>query len=141
MVAARAVGYDGAFMQPVRGWRRALYLGLAIFFLVLAVLGVLLPVVPATPFLLLTSWFLVRTSPGWNERLYRTRLFGPLLRDWDEHHGVRLSVKVTAIAMVLTGMTTSLVFAELSTGATVTLVAIGALGIGVILRLPLIRDP
>lgn len=106
----------------------------------LAVLGIVLPILPTTPFLLLTSWFLLRVSPAWNERLYRTRLFGPFLRDWDEHHGVRLSVKVTAVAMVLAAIGASVAFGSLSTLATVSLVALGAVGIGVIVWLPLVRD-
>lgn len=139
-MVGRAVGYHGSSMRPVRGWQRALYLSLAVFFFVLAGLGVLLPILPTTPFLLLTSWFLLRTSPAWNERLYRTRLFGPFLRDWDEHHGVRLSVKVTAIAMVLAAIGASLVFGNLSSVAALALGALGAVGIAVIVRLPLIRD-
>ena len=80
-------------MQPVR----ALYLSLAGLFFVLAVLGVFLPVLPTTPFLLLTSWCLVRSSPALHARLRRSPLFGPLLADWERHHGVRLYVKISAL--------------------------------------------
>ncbi len=127
-------------MEPVRGWKRALYLSLAFFFLVMTVLGIVLPVVPATPFLLLTSWFLVRTSPELHQRLYQTRLFGPFLRDWDRYHGVRLHVKVTAIAMVIGGAALSLSFGNLPTVAKLVLVVFAAAGLVVVLRLRVIRE-
>jgi uncharacterized membrane protein YbaN (DUF454 family) len=127
-------------MQPVQGWKRGLYLAAAILFLVLTVIGIVLPVVPATPFLLVTSWFLLRTSPELHQRLYRTRLFGPFLRDWDRYHGVRLHVKITAIAMVIGGAVFSLTFGHLPTIAKIVLVVFAAGGLVVVWRLPVIRE-
>ncbi len=115
-------------------------MSLAFLFLGLAVLGIVLPVLPATPFLLLTSWFLLRTSPALHRRLYETRLFGPFLRDWDRYHGVRLSVKITAVAMVIAVVALSLSFGNLQTAAKLVLVVLAAVGLVVVLRLPVIRD-
>jgi uncharacterized membrane protein YbaN (DUF454 family) len=140
LVGPHVASYDVAPMQPVQGWKRALYLALAYFFLVLALLGIVLPVMPATPFLLLASWFLLRTSPALHQRLYETRLFGPFLRDWDRYHGVRLHVKVTAIAMVLGGAALSLTFGNLPMVARYALVAFAVIGLVVVLRLPVIRE-
>lgn len=123
-----------------RGARRALHLTLAAVTFVLAAIGVVLPLVPTTPFLLLTSWFLVRSSPRLNERLLRSRMFGPFLRDWEVHRGVRLHVKVTAVAMMLLAVGASLVFGHLSDVATVVLVVLAAIGLVVVMRLRVIRD-
>ena len=68
--------------QSVTGLRRMLYLLLAGGFFVLAMAGVILPGLPTTPFLLLTSYFLVRSYPRLNERLIKSKLFGPILVDW-----------------------------------------------------------
>lgn len=127
-------------METVRGWKRVLYLALAYFFLLLAVVGIVLPVVPATPFLLVASWFLLRTSPALHRRLYETRLFGPFLRDWDRYHAVRLSVKVTAVAMLLAGAAVSLAFGNLPTWARIALVVFTLAGLVVVLRLRVIRE-
>lgn len=118
---------------------RALYLSLAVLFFVLAVLGVLLPVLPTTPFLLLTSWCLVRSSPALNQKLRRSPLFGPFLRDWDEHHGVRMHVKVTALCVLAIAVSASLVFGDLAPWLRVVLIALAAIGAFVILRLKTVR--
>lgn len=120
--------------------RRYVLLALAALFFVLAVLGAFLPVLPATPFLLLTSWCLVRASPRLNEKLRRSPLFGPLLRDWEAYHGVRLHVKVTALSVLALAVTGSLVFGNLTTWLRVVLVVLAAVGAAVILRLRTVRD-
>jgi len=118
---------------------RPVYLTLAGVFFVLAVLGALLPVLPTTPFLLLTSACLVRSSPRLNEKLRRSPLFGPLLVDWERHRGVRLHVKVTAIALIALVVGYSLLFRELSVPLEVLLCALAAIGAYVVLRLPTVR--
>lgn len=119
---------------------RPLLLALAGFSFALAVLGVFLPVLPTTPFLLLTSACLVRSSPRLNEKLRRSPLFGPLLRDWEEHRGVRLHVKVTAVSLIALVVGWSLFFRELSIPLQVLLCSLAALGAYVVLRLKTVRD-
>src|SRR5262249_7995528 len=64
---------------PARGLRRVWYLALAGGSFVLTVVGLIIPGVPTVPFLLATSYYLVRSSPTLNEGLLRTRTFGPIL--------------------------------------------------------------
>ena len=120
--------------------RRFVLLALAALFFALAVLGALLPVLPATPFLLLTSWCLVRASPRLNAKLRSSPLFGPLLRDWEAYHGVRLHVKITALSVLALAVTGSLVFGHLAPWLVVTLLVLAAVGATVILRLRTVRD-
>ena len=72
----------------------------AAFFL-LCVLGVILPDIPTTPFLLVCSYALARSFPALNQRLLKSRLFGEILRDWQESRGVRDDVKVGATVVVI----------------------------------------
>lgn len=48
----------------------------------MAMLGVILPGLPTTEFVLLAAWAASRSSPRLAAWLERHRLFGPLLRDW-----------------------------------------------------------
>jgi uncharacterized membrane protein YbaN (DUF454 family) len=123
------------------GGIRIVNLGLAGFAFGLAVLGAFLPLLPTTPFLLLTSWFLVRSSPRLNEKLLRSKLFGPFLRDWQRHHGVRVHVKVTAIVTMALVVAASLVWGRLPPAGIAALVALALIGLVVVLRLRTVRDP
>jgi len=120
---------------------RALYLTLAAVFFGLAVLGAVLPVLPTTPFLLLTSWCLVRSSPKLHARLRRSPLFGPLINDWEQHHGVRLHVKWSALGMLVVAVGASLWFGHLAPWLELVLIVLAAVGAFVILRLKTIRTP
>jgi uncharacterized protein len=109
---------------------------LAGFFFVLAVLGAILPGLPTTPFLLLTSYFLVRTSPRLNDALLRSRFFGPILHDWQRHRGVRPHVKVQAVLLVAAMLALTLFFSTLSSTLKGLVLVLALIGILVILRLP-----
>jgi uncharacterized membrane protein YbaN (DUF454 family) len=70
----------------------------------LAALGVFLPLLPTTPFLLIAAACFARSSPRFYRALLGNRVFGPLIRDWREHRAVPLRAKllaITAIALVL----------------------------------------
>ena len=121
------------------GPRRLVYLALAAVFFGLAVLGALLPVLPTTPFLLVTSFLLVRSSPALNERLLRSRVFGPLLEDWRRHRAVRPQVKVISIAASLTAVALSALYGNLPPLGLASLGAVALAGLVVVMRLPVTR--
>ena len=114
---------------------RALYLSLAAVSFALAALGAALPLLPTTPFLLITSWCLVRSSPALHAKLRRSAVFGALLRDWEDHRAVALHVKITAVVTVIITVAASLWFGHLGTALSIALVVLALAGIVVILRL------
>lgn len=79
---------------------RILYQSAGWAFVGLATLGVFLPLLPTTPFVLLAGSCFVRSSPRAQRWLANSRWFGPILRDWNEHRAVRRPVKFLAIAVV-----------------------------------------
>ena len=123
------------------GCKKLVFLSFAGAFFVLGVLGAFLPGLPATPFLLLTSYFLVRSSPRLNAALLRSRLFGPILIDWQVHGGVRRDVKVKAIVVVAIAVMLTIFLSGYSPLPTLTMILLAAVGITVILRLPSARQP
>ncbi len=122
------------------GIRRAVYLVLAGLFFLLAVLGILLPVIPATPFLLLTSYFLMRSSPRLSRALAASPFFGPILRDWQQHRGVRPHVKAQAVGMVLLVVASSVYFTQPAWPFLCVISLAALVGILVIVRLPAVRE-
>jgi len=123
----------------VTGPKRFVFIALAGLFFVLGAVGAVLPVLPTTPFLLLTSYFLARSSPRLNQWLLTSRFFGPILRDWQQLGGVRPDVKVKAIMIVLLAVSVSLWLTDLSSTLRWIVAATALIGIGVILRLPSAR--
>jgi uncharacterized protein len=124
----------------VEGVRRVVYLALAALCFGLAVLGALLPVLPTTPFLLLTSFLLVRSSPALNDRLLRSPTFGPLLADWQRHRAVRPRVKAISIVVSLVAVALSAAYGQLPPLGLAGLAAVAATGMVVLIRLPVVRD-
>lgn len=126
--------------ESVRGFRRVCYFGGAGFFFSLGLFGAILPGLPATPFLLLTSYCLLRCSPGLNARLLQSRFFGPILTDWQVHGGVRPHVKAKAVIVVIAAVAASILLTESTPGISVTIALVALIGILVIWRLPAARD-
>lgn len=122
--------------QAVTGWRRALFLAGGAISAALAALGVILPGLPTTPFVLLASYCLLRSSRHWHERLLRNRLFGGVLRDWYLHRGLRPHIRYKALAMLVLVVAASLYWGGLPWWANLFLVAIAAFGAVYVWRLP-----
>lgn len=66
----------------------------------LAVLGIILPVLPTTPFLLLAAWCYARSSTRFYVWLMTHRLWGKYLRDYTSGKGVPRSIKVWALTLL-----------------------------------------
>ena len=120
--------------------RRCLYQGVAGLFFVLGAAGAVLPGLAATPFLLLTSYFLVRSSPRLNERLLRTRLFGPILRDWQQRGGVRPNIKMKALVVIVIAVAATLCLSTLQAALKIVVAGLAGIGIVVVATLPVARD-
>lgn len=87
---------DPAQPRLVAPWWRLVYVLLGLLMAGFGLAGAYLPVLPTTPFLLLATYFLARSSPKLNQLIHRLPVFGRYLREWDEHRGVRLEVKCWA---------------------------------------------
>ena len=83
--------------KPVHPLTRPLFFVLGFLFLGLAILGFLLPMVPGLFFLMVSAGCFAKSSKRWHDWLLNSNLFGPLIRDWQEHRSVSRTSKVIAI--------------------------------------------
>jgi uncharacterized membrane protein YbaN (DUF454 family) len=119
-----------------RGWRKAALLMAGGMSLMLGLLGVVLPGLPTTPFVLLASVCLLRSSPRLHEKLLKSRLFGGVLRDWHLHRGVRPHVRYKAMVVIAIVLGASLLLTSIPLAAKAIIGAIAACGILYVARLP-----
>ena len=68
--------------------------------LVLGVIGIFLPLLPTTPFLLLTAALYVRSSDKLYQWLIRQKYLGNYIRNFREHRAIPLHAKILSISMV-----------------------------------------
>jgi uncharacterized membrane protein YbaN (DUF454 family) len=89
---------------------RAVFFVLGTVFLCLAALGIVVPVLPTTPFVLLAAACYLRASTRLHDRLLRSRTFGPTILAWQEHRAIPPRAKALAIVMVTATFAISVVF-------------------------------
>ena len=107
-------------------------------FVVLGILGAMLPLLPTTPFLILASSCFMRSSPRMHRRLLSMPVWGQILRDWDQHRGVRPFAKFSAYAVLAVAMTASAWASQWSPAVLLVLGLLAIAGVLVIRQLPVI---
>ena len=70
------------------------------FFLALGIIGIFLPLLPTTPFVLLAAYFFSRSSERFHRWLIDHEFFGPMIKDWQEYGAIPLKTKVIAISVI-----------------------------------------
>jgi uncharacterized membrane protein YbaN (DUF454 family) len=80
--------------------RRLIYLGIGWLSLGMAVAGIILPILPTTPMLLVAVWAFGKSSPELAERIRNHRVCGPPVRDWQDHGVISTKAKILAIAIM-----------------------------------------
>lgn len=81
--------------------RRWPYLLLAWIALALGVIGIVVPGLPTTPFVLLAAWAAARGSIRLHRWLHSHRVFGPMIRDWQAQGAVSRRAKWSATLAML----------------------------------------
>lgn len=74
----------------------------------LGTIGILLPVLPTTPFLLVAAWCFARSSERFHNWLLGNRLFGPIIRDWQENRCIAAGTRRWALFVVVVSFSLSI---------------------------------
>ena len=113
---------------------KTLYVALGVLSLALAIVGVFVPGIPTTEFVLAASYLFARSSPRLQRWLESNRWLGPSLRRFRETRGMPRQAKLIALASMWTGLGLS-IYALSSVGAAAQIGAalLGVIGTGTIL--------
>jgi uncharacterized membrane protein YbaN (DUF454 family) len=83
---------------------KLLLIAIGFIFVGLGALGLVLPVMPTTPFLLVAAACFARSSDRFYNWLMELHLFGPIIKNWEETKSISRNTKLVSIgSMVLVG--------------------------------------
>lgn len=77
------------------------------------IVGIVLPLLPTTPFMLLAAALFARSSPRFHGLLLAHPWFGPPILDWQQYRGIRRHARRRAIIFILISFSVSLLVVPL----------------------------
>ena len=87
-----------------------LLLALGWLFFAVGVIGVFLPVLPTTPFMILALWCFSKSSERFHYWLYHHKVFGPSLKLWDKYRVIPLLAKIFALSFMAMSLSYLFIF-------------------------------
>ena len=104
---------------------RYLLIGLSFIFLAIGVIGIFLPVLPTTPFILLSAFLYARSSTRFYNWIMNHKIMGPPLRQWKTDRSIPKKAKILAITMIAITIIPSALFIIPILAVKILLIAIG----------------
>jgi uncharacterized membrane protein YbaN (DUF454 family) len=109
--------------------------------LALGLIGVVLPGLPTTPFVLLAAACYAKASPRLHGWLTQHRYLGPMVRDWEQHRSLTRRTKTVAIGSMLVMVGLSAWGFRHQPWVLAALLAAAAIGLVVVARIPTRERP
>ena len=96
----RLISCKGGIELSVKPLLNVLLIMSGIFFVVLGIIGIILPLLPTTPFLLLAAYCFIRSSNKLYQWLIHHRVLGAYIYHYLEHRAVKKSTKIGALSLL-----------------------------------------
>ncbi len=94
--------------------------------LALGIIGIFLPLLPTTPFVLLSAYCFSKSSPRLHSWLINQPRLGPMIQNWEQQGSISQNAKVTSTVLIVSFFSLTLVLVNLSIILKGILVCIGA---------------
>ena len=99
---------NGQFLRkPIK----VLLIATGTFFIGLGIVGIFVPVLPTTPFLLISAALYARSSKRFYNWLVNNKIFGRYIKNYREGKGIPLKLKIITIALLWITIGCSAIFA------------------------------
>jgi uncharacterized membrane protein YbaN (DUF454 family) len=96
--------------REIKSWLKYLLIAIGTLSVALGFLGIFLPVLPTTPFLLLAAACYIRSSERFYCWLINNRYCGKYIRDYREKKGIPLKLKIYVISLLWITILASAIF-------------------------------
>lgn len=119
--------------------KKIIFIVLGMFFVIMGVIGIFLPILPTTPFLLLAAFFFLRSSEKLYKYLIGHKVLGSYIYSYTKYKAITKSTKIKAITIMWIGLAISSFFIPYLWVK----ILVGIIGIGVtihLLRLKTLTD-
>ena len=93
--------------------KKILLLILGVLSLVTGIIGIFVPLLPTTVFILIAAWCFMRSSDRFHMWLMSHPRFGPMVRNWQEKGAIPRSAKWMATLMISLSIASILLFVSL----------------------------
>lgn len=118
-----------------KGIKQKLMIVLGWFFVVLGAIGVVLPLMPTTIFLIIALAIFSKSSPRFHKMLLTNRWFGPGLQQWEETKTISRQSKNKATIVIIITFAVSIAVLYNRMGLQLMLVAIAMILLSIIWRI------
>jgi len=93
-------------------FKKNIFILLGWSFVILGIVGAILPLMPSTVFFIIAAWFFARSSPNFHNKLLTNKYVGKHIKNFYEKNGMPLKSKVISIAMIFLTISFSLFMIE-----------------------------
>ena len=83
---------------------RIILLSLGLLCVGLAFIGIFIPGIPTTPFLIVALWAFAQSSKKFHAWLLNHKRFGKVLRNWESHKVVPIKAKILMVILQITAV-------------------------------------
>lgn len=118
---------------------RGFYVAAGLACVGLGVLGIFLPLLPTTPFLLLAAACFARSSPRFYAWLLGHPRLGPPIRAWREHRRLPARTKRLGLVLIAVTFTISIIWVVDNLYGRLALAALGATAMAMLSRIPVLE--
>lgn len=105
-------------------FKKLVLIAIGIIALILAIIGIIIPLLPTTPFLLLSAACFLKGSDRMYQWLIKHKHFGNYIRNFREHKAIPLKTKVVAVSLLWVTILFSIIFIVQGTYLRILLAAI-----------------
>lgn len=114
---------------------KIIYNVLGIISLLIGAIGIILPILPTTPFILLSAACFCKGSNKLHDWLLQSRVFGPIIKDYEEKKGIEKKTKIKAISIMWFAVIITILFFLNTIFHIVMVISVALIGTLVMLRI------